>query len=128
MTETPTFKTVMRGYDVTEVDRAIADFAKKLAQAEATISENAAELTRLQSSSNRLHQDIEEYRSKAAVLEDELHNSSPTFEDLGKRVGQILSLAQAESDEMLTNARAEAETLTNETAAAANQISRGLLD
>jgi cell division septum initiation protein DivIVA len=126
MTDKPTFRTVMRGYDVVEVDRAIETLTNQLAAAESAAgtaqSDNSGEITRLQSTINRLHQDVAEERSRANSLEDELHNTQPTFEDLGKRVGQILSLAQAEAEELVSTTRAEAERLTRETAAAAAQI------
>ncbi|MDR1712353.1 MAG: DivIVA domain-containing protein [Propionibacteriaceae bacterium] len=122
MTDKPNFRTVMRGYDAAEVDAHIDAITKELEAAKAEANEHAAEVTRLQSSSNRLHQDVAEERSRAAALEDELRNAQPTFEDLGKRVGQILSLAQAEADDLLNSAHSEAEQLTQETAAAVAQI------
>ncbi|MDR1767494.1 MAG: hypothetical protein LBR32_03525 [Propionibacteriaceae bacterium] len=122
MSEKPTFRTVMRGYDVVEVDKAIDDLYKALAQARSEASNHSAEVERLQTTANRLHQDVAEERSRTAALADELKNSHPTFEDLGKRIGQMLSLAEAEAEELVSTAKAEADKLGQDSAAAAAQV------
>jgi len=89
-----TVKTVMRGYDPAEGDR--------------RLEEIAAEVTTLT-----------QQRDGLASRVEELHEASssdaepPSFEHLGERVGQILSLADKEASELRERAQAEAEAHRN---------------
>ncbi len=95
------FTTVRRGYDPTEVERAlgqvqgeVADLRTRLEAAEA-----AAEQARGEASASR----------EALVSREGQEPELPTYEHLGERVGQILSLAEAEASETRSRVGAEAE-------------------
>jgi DivIVA domain-containing protein len=98
-----TFKTVMRGYDPTEVDRRIDE----LTAAVTTVTQQ---------------------RDGLAARVQELHDAAseaaepPGFEHLGARVGQILSLAEAEATELRDRAREDAEAHTAETQASTTRV------
>lgn len=80
----PQFRVVMRGYDPADVDRVMAELQQRASEAE----------TRAQ---------------QATTAADAAPAKESTFEQLGERVGQILSLAETEARELRDVAQAEAE-------------------
>jgi DNA repair exonuclease SbcCD ATPase subunit len=86
---------VRRGYDPQVVDRRLEELR---AEAQAAREQAAALETRVRELEERLEQ-----QSNA-----ETAPSTPTFEHLGERVGQILALAQAEAEEIRGRAEKEA--------------------
>ncbi|MDQ1733014.1 MAG: hypothetical protein QOK10_3173, partial [Pseudonocardiales bacterium] len=90
----PTFRTVMRGYEPSEVDRRIAELSAAVAaarQQSAGLARQVAELTAVADQAAR--------QPQAAPVE-------ASFGHFGERIGKILTLAQEEADE-LTRAAAE---------------------
>ena len=85
-----TFKTVMRGYDPAEVDRRIEELSTAMTS-------------------------LTQQRDGLAARVQELYDASsgggepPSYEHLGERVGQILSLADTEATELRERAQTEAE-------------------
>ncbi len=80
----PQFRVVMRGYDPADVDRAVAELQQRASDAEARLE-------------------------KASAVAQVGPVEPPTYEHLGERVGQILSLAEQEARELRDRAHAEAE-------------------
>ncbi|MGC4110348.1 MAG: DivIVA domain-containing protein [Nocardioides sp.] len=90
MSDQTSFKTVMRGYDPAEVDRRLEELTSAVGA-------------------------LTQQRDGLAARVQELHDAAsttsepPSFEHLGDRVGQILSLADAEASELRQKARDDAE-------------------
>jgi DivIVA domain-containing protein len=87
------FKTVMRGYDPAEVDR--------------RLDELTTAVTSLTQQRDGLATRVQELHDAASATAE-----PPDFEHLGERVGQILSLADAEASELRAKAHADAEAHT----------------
>ena len=113
-----TFELVRRGYEPMQVNRRLEELTAAVAQANAQRDALAARLDA-----------VERQRSEApAPTEPEL----PTFEHLGDRVGQILTLADQEADELRRTAYAEVtaerERLEEETARLRGEADRYAAD
>ena len=80
----PQFRVVMRGYDPADVDRVVAELQQRATDAEARLE-------------------------TASAVAESGPVEPPTYEHLGERVGQILSLAEQEARELRDRAHAEAE-------------------
>ena len=100
------FTTVRRGYDPAEVERAVgqaqaevADLRRRLEAAEA-----AADTAKGEASASR----------EALVARESQQPEAPSYEHLGERVGQILSLAEAEAAEVRDRVIGEVETMRKE--------------
>ncbi|MCL2736220.1 MAG: hypothetical protein FWD75_06265 [Propionibacteriaceae bacterium] len=120
----PTFRNVLRGYDPEEVNAAFEDLTKELEAARAGVPvSHDADSSELQATIDQLQQELDEMSLYTADLEERVTQApkAPTFEDLGSRISQMLSLAQAESDDVRTSAKRDAEKLTAETQTAAEQ-------
>src|SRR5262245_49021776 len=90
MTEpTPDFRMVLRGYDPGQVDARV----RELEEAAGT---SRQELDRLTAQVRTL----ESQRDEAPPAASDEPQVPPTFEHLGARVGQILSLAEEEAEEI----------------------------
>jgi cell division septum initiation protein DivIVA len=116
----PTFRTVLRGFDPEEVTTAFEELTKELEAARAGSSDGPdPELSELRATTNQLQQELDEMSLYTADLEERLAQTpkAPTFEDLGSRISQILSLAAAESEDVRSTAKREADKLTAETQA-----------
>ncbi|MEO9138502.1 MAG: DivIVA domain-containing protein [Jatrophihabitans sp.] len=91
-TTNSTFRTVMRGYEPSEVDRHLADLSNAAASATARADQLAQEL-------ENVHRQADE-----RTPDKPKPPSEPTFHDFGKRVGRILAMAEEEAEEMRTAA------------------------
>ncbi|MEO6510365.1 MAG: hypothetical protein ABIO16_05180 [Nocardioides sp.] len=111
MTETPQFRVVLRGYDPAQVDRRL----QELAQQSEAARQQAAQLA------DRVQQLEQQQQSGAAEQQPVL----ATFDHLGKRVGEILSMAEAEARELLDKGRSA---LEGERASVADEVSRQRTD
>ena len=119
----PTFRMILRGYDPEEVNAAFEDLTRELEAARAGAGVQDSDTGELQATIDQLQQELDEMSLYTADLEERVTQApkTPTFEDLGSRISQMLSLAQAESDDVRSSAKREAEQLTAETQAAAEQ-------
>jgi len=100
------FTTVRRGYDPTEVERAIGQVQSEVADLRSRLE--AAEAAAQQARS-------EAAASREALLSREAQEPElPTYAHLGERVGQILALAEAEAAEVRDRVLGEVETLRKE--------------
>src|SRR5215204_918387 len=85
----PEFPTVFRGYDPVQVDQ---------------------QLAALQQSHESLSQELESQRRSLAELEQQARTvSSPTYADLGARIGTMLGLADEEAAAIRASAADEVE-------------------
>ncbi|MEP6852391.1 MAG: hypothetical protein ABJA87_07025 [bacterium] len=115
---TPAFRTVMRGYDPAEVDRRIAE----LSYAAGAEQQRARDLQR---QVDELAAATEAARQQADTAP--ATPAEPDFTALGSRVGQILSLAEAEAAQIREDAASQVltemaavETATGDTRASAD--------
>lgn len=118
---TPNFPQVFRGYDPAQVDHHLAQLGQRLgelqAAADAARDEAArasVELTKVKQTHDqeaaRLGQALDSERSKVSALEEAGRTAStPTFADLGQRVGSILTLADEEATQIRATALQESE-------------------
>ncbi|MET0525252.1 MAG: hypothetical protein ABWZ91_10635 [Nocardioides sp.] len=87
----PQFRLVMRGYDPADVDRAISGLQQRAADAEASSAE------------------FESRWQQASASAEAGPAEPPTYDHLGQRIAQILSLADEEAKELRDRAHAETE-------------------
>ncbi|MDP9431614.1 MAG: hypothetical protein M3P91_02525 [Actinomycetota bacterium] len=88
--EERTFDKVLRGYEPTQVDRHVAMLEGLLATIEerATVAESELETLRPQTV---------DLRRRVSELRAELERGRPTYEEIGGRIGQMLTLAEQEA-------------------------------
>jgi hypothetical protein len=100
------FTTVRRGYDPSEVERAVGQAQAEVAELRRRLeaAEAAAEQARNEAAASR----------DALVSREAQEPELPSYEHLGERVGQILSLAEAEAAEIRDRVLGEVETLRKE--------------
>lgn len=95
------FRTSFRGYEPADVDPAMAQLRKDGADVLAELSQTRVEFHKLKAAHDELKKAAAGSMQRIAELERELaHRPSPTFTDLGKNVGSILSLAEEEAAAM----------------------------
>jgi len=124
----PAFRTVMRGYEPNEVDKALGDLRKALEQARSEAATHGVNVTKLQTHVAALEEGLTTEKQRSALFASEqAQKAEPTFTDFGTRVGKILSLAGDEAKDLVNKAKTEADTLTKESTAAAEQA-RGAAD
>jgi cell division septum initiation protein DivIVA len=121
MIQIPGFRTVLRGYDPTEVDRAIGDLCKARDQARAEAADGSLALGKAQAAVSQLEEQLAGYRTRLAKLES-AKEEQPSFSDIGARIGRMLALAEDEASELRTRARAESERLSQEVNAEVEQL------
>jgi DivIVA domain-containing protein len=117
----PGFRTVLRGYDPTEVDRAIGDLVKARDQARSEAADNALALRRVESDLAQLEEQAAGYRAKLAKLESTAQEA-PAPSEIGARIGRMLALAEDEAQAVRTEATTEAEQLLSTARAEAEQL------
>jgi len=119
----PTFRMILRGYDPEEVNAAFEDLTKQLEAARSGASGQDVDTSELQATIDQLQQELDEMSLYTADLEERASQApkATTFEDLGSRISQMLSLAQAESEDVRSSAQHDAEKLTADTQAAVEQ-------
>ncbi len=122
MSETPSFRSVLRGYDPAQVDQWRGQHAQALDQARQEAAERTVEVTGLKSALARAQEEHDRTRKALeAAQEQQRQASAPTFAGLGERIGSILTLADEEASEIRRNAQADAQTLAGTSRLAADQ-------
>ena len=107
--QNPGFRTVMRGYEPSEVDRAVAELRKLVEQARSQSADSLVAETKLHSQVAQLEEQASSYRTRIAALEQEQREVvAPSYADLGARIGKMLKLAEDEAAELRSKAKAEA--------------------
>ncbi len=121
--EYPEFRTVLRGYDPAQVEEILDEVFAALEEAVKGGDQAKADVVRLTAEHERtrtaLQGDLEQAQARATQLEQVAREAPATFENLGSRIGSMLSVADEEASEIRRNAREEAEALRNEAQAAA---------
>jgi cell division septum initiation protein DivIVA len=122
MSETPSFRSVLRGYDPAQVDQWRGQHAQALEQARQEAAERTVEVTGLRSALTRAQEEHGRTRKALETAQEQQRQASaPTFAGLGERIGSILTLADEEASEIRRNAQADAQTLAGTSRLAADQ-------
>jgi DivIVA domain-containing protein len=106
------FRQVLRGYDPAEVDRRLHELVANEQAARAHIEQLTARLQQVEQAHRDAVQSADEARAAA----------TPSYEDLGSRIGQILSLADEEATELRNAAKDAADELHHDAHQAAEQL------
>ena len=99
----PSFRTVMRGYDPTEVERRISELHDEHKNSRGQADQLKHELARAQEQIRQLTVLVDEAKRREAAKA-----SVSDFTHLGRRIGEILSLAETEAAAMRQSAADEA--------------------
>lgn len=113
------FSTVRKGYDPTEVGQALAALNSKIKSLQNQLLEQQNVVAALSAESANLKQELKQAREELEAAPD---LSTASFEHLGARVGQILSIATEEAAERVRLAAEEADRRTDEGRAQAERI------
>ena len=103
----PSFRIVRRGYEPTDVNRHIAELLKETGQHQQRIAELTGKVRELEA---------------ARQLAQEQSEQPPTFADFGKRIGDILALAEEEAGDIRARAESDVATIRREAQAEAERI------
>lgn len=98
------FRVVLRGYDTAQVDQRLAELAQAAAEARAGADELAQRVRVLEAERERAASDQE------AAADADTPATPLTFDHLGPRVVQILSLAEEEAEQQASSIVTEART------------------
>jgi hypothetical protein len=106
----PEFPTVFRGYDPVQVDQHVTALEQIAEAARQEAAQSAVELSKLRHLHEALSEELEDQRRAITELEAQTRTvSSPTFADLGERIGAMLGLADEEAAAMREGANADVE-------------------
>jgi cell division septum initiation protein DivIVA len=105
------FRVVLRGYETTEVDQAVAQLTDQTAAAQQQVLELTARVRELEAAQT--------YAAEQSAAEQ---NKPPSFGDFGARIGQILSLAEEEAAEIRASAKSDFEDRQREAEQAAQRV------
>ena len=107
---TVSFRSVLRGYDQTQVDHHMNELAQAAASAWQEATERTRQINDLKAVNSQLKSEAEGHAERARVLERaQLETAAPTYTGLGERIGSVLTLVDTEVSELRTRARAGAE-------------------
>lgn len=103
------FRSVLRGYDPTQVDHHMNELAQAAASAWEEAIERNRQINELTATNDRLKSEAALYAERARVLEEaRIEAEEPTYTGLGERIGSVLTLVDNEVYELRTRARADA--------------------
>ena len=106
-TSQPSFRIVRRGYEPTDVNRHISDLLKESGEHQQRIAELTAKVRELDA---------------ARAQGQEQTAETASFADFGKRVGDILTLAEEEAADIRSSAQGEADMLVREAQTSAGRV------
>ncbi len=131
----PQFRTVLRGYDQEQVAATVKDLMTSLGVARRAAADRTIELTRVTEAKAGAEAELARLRAQLAAPGGEADRATPIevapvatappsrgFDELGARVSSILSLAEAEAEQLRATAADEARTIRQEAAAAAEAL------
>ena len=110
MTDTSAFRTVLRGYEPSQVDHAVAELATSVEAARQEAAARTVEVANLHAANTALERSVATHASRIAELEAAQRSAAnPTFADLGSRIGSMLTLADEEAAQIRSGAQAAAD-------------------
>ncbi|MBC7559523.1 MAG: hypothetical protein H7270_09235 [Dermatophilaceae bacterium] len=103
------FRSVLRGYDPSQVDQHVHELAAAAQTARQEAAERTVQVRKLEASHVQLGKEVDRHVQRARSLEEEQMKASvPTYATLGDRIGSILTLADEEATELRAHALADA--------------------
>ena len=109
MSQSPEFHTVFRGYDPIQVDQHLQGLSQTVQAAHDENARLSVELTKATQAQAAALEELDRHRAAIESLKSEQRKvSSPTFADLGERIGSMLGLADEEARSMREGAAADA--------------------
>lgn len=121
--EAKMFTTVFRGFDPAEVESALSALREATAAARADTARIEARLNAAESERDELRHRYADSQAKLDAREaSDQEAAQSVFVHLGKRIGSMLSLAEAEAASLRTAASAEAAAIRDEAATEAEHI------
>ena len=118
-----TFRTVLRGYEPTEVDHYVQSLRDATEAARVAAAERTVELEKTRAQHSQALGETEQLRQRVARLEENSKTAAPpSFAELGERIGKILTLAQEESAQLRAAARSEADRVLEEAQSKSNRV------
>ena len=123
MSDTTSFRSVLRGYDPAQVDQWRAETASALEQARTEAAERTVEVSELRAALGRAQEEHASASSSLEALKEEQRKAAaPTYSDLGERIGSILTLADEEASDIRAQAHTDAQTLAGTTKLEADKL------
>lgn len=103
------FRSVLRGYDPTQVEHHMNELARAAASQWQEATERTRQIEELKAANGRLKSEAESHAQRARVLEEaQIEAAAPTYTGLGERIGSVLTLVDSEIFELRTRAQADA--------------------
>ena len=143
MTDAPQFRTVLRGFDPEQVAATVKELQTSVGVARRAAAERTIELSRVTEAKVKVEAELADVRARlgapdrgrpldgpadgdapgsAAPGSAAPGSAAPGFDALGARVTSILSLAEAEADQLTATAAEEARAIRQEAAAVAEAL------
>src|SRR6476620_8444705 len=123
MSDTSSFRSVLRGYDPAQVDQWRAEHSGALDQARQEAAERTVEASELRAALARVQEEQAATAQTLASLRDQHSKAAaPTYANLGERIGTILGLADEEAAEIRSKAKTDAETLKGTTTLESDRV------
>ncbi len=127
--EYPRFRTVLRGYDPTDVEEVLDELYSALEDAVEQIEELTGRESRQGAAVDALQAQLEASNDRVRALESERRSTAvPTYQSLGTRVVSILASAEAEAVEIRERALGEAGLARQEAKTAVEALQREMED
>ena len=103
------FRSVLRGYDPSQVDQHVHELVQAAAAARQEAGERTIQVSKLEAAQGQLRGEVERQVQRTRALEEaQTKAATPTYATLGERIGSILTLADKEASELRTRAQADA--------------------
>jgi DivIVA domain-containing protein len=103
------FRSVLRGYDQTQVDQHMNELAQAAGAAWQEATERTRQLEDLKATNGRLTSEVKTLAERARVLEEaQQESAAPTYTGLGERIGSVLTMVDNEVNELRIRAQAGA--------------------
>jgi cell division septum initiation protein DivIVA len=116
----PEFRTVRRGYDPDQVEQVLDDLYASLTDAVRDAEQQAVALRSAERTQEELKEALADAERRIGELERHpAESTTPSFENLGSRIAEILQAATAEAAEITRKAREDAQAIHNESEASA---------
>ena len=105
MSQTPAFRTVLRGYEPAQVDQRFAELIAEVRARREDVTRLSREMEQLRRALESAHQRQQQEADAAPIQAEVEPMSNASFASLGERIAQILGLAEEEATDVRSRAR-----------------------
>jgi cell division septum initiation protein DivIVA len=103
------FRSVLRGYDPTQVEHHMNELARAAASHWQEATERSRQIEELKAANGQLQSEVESHARRVRALEEaQVEAAAPSYTGLGERIGSVLTLVDTEIFELRTRAQADA--------------------